>query len=483
MEPKTYSDMTKDLKTESAYLQFLFPFMLKEDKVELFAEKLLEDDFIFFDLKDMKQQDAFYGGKKIHHRTLESYFMPNIERFLFPGSYRDKEGFRRFTNNQKRDCLFTSDRLVTEFTVDSFDIFLCPFHIGLINIRVTLPDHMDYSDVLFFGDTFRVLEPIDDDEETVRIECSGESHKLVKDFIFKELSPIMRDYIDEDEGEASSYFGSLPFFIDERMYVISQIALPPDSRVTKTDLFRAGQLNGYDRKGKPFVGANNPDYIDRYYTNNVYDRWGDETYYVMSEYNFACVTRTGKEFEGQISSQMYGKDFYSLLLFFYYKIVLMKLTHAHAKLDIEKDQSSTELLIVMITEFSAKYLFPEVNSSTSGREISQIFKVNFGIDRLYNDVKKTLASLYQNQDKLSGKRNNYLLQILTIYTVISGIYGMNLVISDWKGEVKWSKLAHYTIFEYLSFFVAISGIIISIVIGMASLKSYLRERKSRRKKI
>lgn len=475
-------NMANGLKAERSLLQFIFPFMLEDKKAKEFADRLLKDNYTFFVLKDMEQQDKFYGGTKVYHRTLEKYFLPNVEAILFPSSAEEKGGFRRFTKNIELKSTFHSPHLHTDFTIHSFDIMLCPFHIGMMNIRVALPEGIDYTDVLYFADTFRVMEPIVEDEENTRIGCENGAYSKVKDYIFNELTPILKEFIDQQKGDFS-YFGSLPFFIDERMYVMSHISLEENSPITKTDLYRTGQLNGYDHSGKPVVGALNPDYIDRYYRKNVYDRWADETYYVTSEYNFACVTRATGELEEQLASQMYGQHYYALLLFFYYKIVLLRLTHEHAKIDVERDQADTELLIVMITEFSAKHLFPEVNSTTSGKEIFHIVKDVFDIERLYQDVNKTLSKLYQNQEKLFANRNNYLLQILTIYTVLSGIFGMNLIIEDWKGKIRWGKFPDYSFFEYISLFVALSGITISTILGIVALRKWLKEQHSRKKKI
>ncbi|RFU60754.1 magnesium transporter CorA family protein [Peribacillus glennii] len=474
--------MTEGMKADRSLLQFIFPFMLEDRKTKEFVDRLLKDDFTFFMLKDMDQQDKFYGGLKVNHRMLEKYFLPNVEQILFPGDMEEREGLRRFTRNVELKSTFRSPHLHTEFTIHSLDIFLCPFHIGIMNIRVSLPKDLDYTDVLYFADTFRVMEPIVEDEEKTRIDSGKASYKKVKDFIFNELTPVLKEFIDQNKAD-SSYFGSLPFFIDERMYVISYISLPEDCKVTKADLYRAGQLNGYDRGGQPFVGAKNPDYIDRYYRKNIYDRWADDTYYVAGEYCFACVTNVKGELDELLASQMYGQHYYALLLFFYYKIVLLKLTHEHSKIDIEKDQEQTELLIVMITEFSAKYQFPEINSTTSGKEIFHIVKNVFDLERLYEDVKKTLSSLYQNQDQMAANRNNYLLQILTIYTVVSGIYGMNLVIEDWKGKVRWAKVADYSFFEYITLFVALTGIAISSILGVIFLKKWIKEQRSRKNKI
>ncbi|MGE7603917.1 hypothetical protein ACQKL5_15700 [Peribacillus sp. NPDC097675] len=469
-------------QTKHSFQQFVFPFMLEGDRIEGFIKRLLKDEYVFMKMDDLDLQDEFYGEHKVSHRNLEQYFMPNLVPVLFPNSYKQKEGMRRFSKKLNLSCTFQSPFLNTGFIINSIDITICPFHIGMINIRVTLPEKLPYNDVLYFTDTFRVLEPIMDDELEMKIGFRNKEYRYVKDFIFKELVPPAEKFINDEEDQPS-YFGSLPFFVDERMFAISYIALPEERDITKVDLFRISQLNGYDNDGEPFVGALNRRYINRFYQERVYDRWGEETFYVTSDRHFACVTRATGKLEAQLASEMYGQHFYSILLYFFYKIVLLKLAHEHSRIDVEKDQSDTELLIFMITEFSAKYLFAEVNSTSTGKELFKITKDVFKIEPLYLEVKETLSYLFQIQDKLSGKRSNYLLQILTIYTVISGIFGMNLHIEDLKEKLTFNDYMNYTFSEWVAVLVTISGLIISFVLGVFFLKRWLQEQKSRKKKV
>ncbi|MBR8644353.1 hypothetical protein KEH51_05990 [[Brevibacterium] frigoritolerans] len=96
-------------------------------------------------------------------------------------------------------------------------------------------------------------------------------------------------------------------------------------------------------------------------------------------------------------------------------------------------------------------------------------------------MKETLSYLYQNQDKLSGKSSNYLLQILTIYTVVSGIFGMNLYIEDWKGKLPWKAYMDYTLYEWVAVIVTTSGLIISAILGFFFLKKWLQEKKAEKR--
>ncbi|MGM9924972.1 MAG: hypothetical protein ACI35R_12075 [Bacillus sp. (in: firmicutes)] len=468
---------------EGAQFQFMFPFKIKADLNRQLIHNLLDEGFEFFELKSREQQTKFYGGNEVSHRSLEKFFLPHIETILFPSSIEEDESLRRFSKALDISCELLSHKINTPFRILSLDVIICPFQIGIMNIRVVLPKGLSLSDNLQFSDEFRVMEPIDDkDSERCRIQYEGRIFYKVRDFIFDMLSATIRQYID-DEEDCSPYFGSLPFFIDERMFVIGYLAVGEDYNFTATDLFRIGHLYGYDDECKPLIGANNLDYLKRYCKKNVYDRWADETYFVVSDYTFSCVTKCQNDkLRNELSNAMYGKHFYSILLYFFYKIVLMKLTYEQSNIDIHKDQKQIEDLIVKITAFSSKYFSPEVNSSTDGKEIFQIVKKVFKIDYLHSHVKNTLETLYQNHDKLASKRHDYLLQILTIYTVISGIYGMNLVIEDWKGEIKWDKLPGYTLFEWISFAVAISGIAVGIVLGISALRKWIGENIRRKKK-
>lgn len=159
----------------------------------------------------------------------------------------------------------------------------------------------------------------------------------------------------------------------------------------------------------------------------------------------------------------------------------MKLTYDQRRIHKGQNEVEVDTLIVQITEFSAKIYNPEINSRLAGKEISNYFKKSLGIDNLFTQVNKTLNDLYKNQERMTSKRHNSLLQILTLYTVVSGIYGMNLVIQNWEGKIKWDKVLHYTIFEDIALLVALSGIGISSVIAIQAVKSYIKEKKRNKK--
>ncbi|MBU8688915.1 hypothetical protein KM918_16495 [Priestia megaterium] len=478
---KGQDQSVKKFVVEKAYLQFVFPFALKKDGADDLIQQLRQQGYEFFTLDNVHLQDKYYGDHIVSHYHMERIFLPNIEPIIFPTDSTKKGGFRRFSKAFNQEYFLKGKYLQTNFHLLSIDIIICPFQIGMMDIRVELPDNMSYSEVMEFTDLFRVMEPLIDEYSDIQVGTKSHSYKEIKDFVFESLCPFMKDFLDQ-KNTNSSYFGSLPFYIDERLYVIGYIALQEDSMVDVEEIYRLGNISGFDNKGHPFIGAKNPAYMKRFYDNHVYDRWADETYYVITDYMFSCITKSQGELAHMLANQMFGQYYYSFLLFYYYRIILMKLTYDQRRIHKGRNEVEVDTLIVQITEFSAKIYNPEVNSRLAGKEISSYLKKVLGIDNLFNQVNKTLNDLYKNQERMTSKRHNSLLQILTLYAVVSGIYGMNLVIQNWEGEIKWDKILHYTIFEDIALLVALSGIGISSVMAIQAVKSYIKEKKRGKKK-
>ncbi len=117
-------------------------------------------------------------------------------------------------------------------------------------------------------------------------------------------------------------------------------------------------------------------------------------------------------------------------------------------------------------------------SQSQGREIFIQLRKIFRNNELYIDVKQTLADLFKYQDAFSNKRQSYLLAILTIYTVVSGIFGMNQVIEDLKGPMDFSKIKDYSVFEYIAMFTTFSGLFIAFLLGFGFLLKWIKDKKN-----
>jgi len=476
-KPQAMNSPFQDITPNRAMNMFLFPFSFNRKEKKDLISALNKHEFDFFSLENKDLEKKFYSEDYfVSHASLDQYFLPYIECILFPQSTKET-GLIRFSKKVNQEITFETKASTILSEVLSIDIFLCPFEIGVMTIRTEVKgNHYSYDDVIEFMNQFRVLEPKLAEEHGATITYENKIYDKVQDYIFSNLTPFLKPYI-EQETQHSKHFGSLPYFIDERMYVLSYVTVNNEQPISSGTLFRTGQLNSYDTGGKPFISARNQQYIDEYNDQHVYKRWTPETYYVVTDHVFSCISHSADEETDQmLMNHLFGQHYYNLFLHFFYKIVLLKLSYQYSQLTFEKDQNDIERLIRSITLFSGKYLFLEISSRTEGQEFSRLFKKTFHIDSLYQEVKETLGTLYQNQEKIAGKRHNYLLLILTIYTVLSGIYGMNLVIESWNKNLNWSAIKDYSMFEYIAFIVALSGITISISLGINALYKLIKDR-------
>ncbi|WP_426449830.1 hypothetical protein ACP26L_32995 [Paenibacillus sp. S-38] len=470
----------EDQRLQFVLHQFIFPFSLDRHSRDKVKHRLMKDGFHPFYLQNLSLEDAYYGEKfRVSHHNLERYYLPFTNHILFPRREED-EGLRRFSKSVGLSCCMDTEFGSVPFTIHSVDVLLCPFDIGFVTVRTELSSgDLFYSQALEFAARFRILQNLKDQHKQTQFTVGEEGYAEVEDLLFRKLVPGMIPYMDKTELK-ESYFEKLPFFVDERMFVHSLYAFEQGQEITDIDLYRGSRIDGTDQGGHPYISASNPEYISRYCRKHAYDRWAPHTYYLTEESSFVCLTNQGREAAGAIGSHMCGEYYYAILLNLFYKIVLLKLSTRYSHVQLEKNQDEIEDLIRAITLFSAKYYFLEVVSQSQGKDIFLQVKEHLGSDHLFTEVKETLSALYTYQEDFTSKRSSYLLQILTIYTVISGIYGMNQVIEDLKGDIDWSKVLGYSSFEYVALAVTLSGMVVSFVLGFHTIFRYMKEWRKRR---
>ncbi|OMF93355.1 hypothetical protein [Paenibacillus sp. FSL R7-0273] len=466
----------------TALLQFIFPFSIKNGEDDKLIRQLKQDGFTRFFLDNKELEDAYYGeGYCVSHEKMERSYLPFAAHVLFPRE-KDKDSFRRFSKANDLSCSLEMPGRSIAFKVLSTDMFLCPFQLGFVTIRVRIEeDTLPFSVALEFADRFRTLEDANLQDKGTSVQYGDKSYDQVEDFVFDYLVPSLKPFLDQSELDGA-YFETLPFFVDERMMVQGFYGLEHgDEEEIGIDLkFRAAQLDGLDGNGQPYMSASNPDYIADYCREHSYSRWGPDTFYMTNEQTFCCLSKAKPEIAVQLANQMYGEYYYGLLLSLFHKIVLLKLSNLHSRLRIDRDYDEIENLIFLINKFSAKFYFIELISQSQGREIFFQLRKVYGNDALFGEVKMTLDDLFQYQDKFQAKRRDTLLMILTIFTVVSGIYGMNQVIEDLKAPIDWSKLLEYSPFEYLALFVTFTGISVSIFMTLKELRTSIRSRRRKR---
>ncbi|OKP79096.1 hypothetical protein A3842_12885 [Paenibacillus sp. P3E] len=471
----------------TALLQFIFPFSIKDGEDMKLIEHLTQEGFTRFFLDNKELEDAYYGeGYSVSHEKMERSYLPFAAHVLFPRE-KDKDSFRRFSRANHLPCRMDMPGQSVYFQVLSTDVFVCPFELGFLTIRVSIGEkHLPFSTVLEFADRFRTLEDVSFRDKLTSIHCHDRSFDQVEDFVFRNVVGGLEPFLDPSEINGA-YFETLPFFVDERMLVQAFYGFDrqedKENEISMELLYRASQLDGMTLGGKPYISASDPGYIRDYCGEHCYSRWGPDTYYMTNEQTFCCLSLAESGVATQLINQMYGEYYYGLLLSIFHKIVLLKLANIHSRLRINHDVDEIENLIFMINKFSAKFYFLELISQSQGREIFFQLRKVYGNDALFDEVKMTLNDLFQYQEKFQAKRRDTLLMILTVFTVVSGIYGMNQVIEDLKGKIDWSKMLEYSPFEYLALFVAFTGIAVSIGLSLKQLWNGIRSRRRKRKRV
>ncbi len=471
---------------DQAHMTFLFPFSYREKNRKKIGNHLNSQGYTFFQLNNKELEDVFYGPSiRVDNKELDQYFLPFIERKLFPHTISD-DGFLRFSKKIGQDYIQEVHGDSFRFTVNSVDVTACPFGIGLITIRTEM-NHTEneLSEVLNFMNHFRVLEPKIDEQEGAVIKDDHHVFTSTNEFVFDYLCPEIKQFIIHDD-KRSGYFGSLPFFEDERMIASAFLIAPYGEEIKPDQLFRMGQLDGKNEEGRPFMSTTNMDYIERYLKLHSHNRWAPDSYTITSEHaQVTLSTKKWHQLERPIF-QFMGIHYYNLMLHYFYKIMLLRLSFEYSELEWEQDEDYVEELIELISLFSSRYYFGEISARTEGKELTKTYREIFHLDSLFDEVKHTLQDLYRAQENKASKRHNMLLFMLTVFTVVSGIYGMNLVIEDWKGKTDWSKVPGYSFFEWISFITAVAGISLSVILllttgGKAWWKKYRKWRRDQNK--
>lgn len=457
----------REKKMEYALIDFIFPFSIIPRMQKEFKQKLLDDGFERFQLENLELESRYYGSEfRVSHRNMERYFLPFTSNVLFPHS-EDEDSFQRYSRRMDTECVLKSLYNSTPFRILSADVFLCPFSLGFITVRTQITkENLLYTEALEFANRFRVLQDISLTDDLTYLECGGKVYKEVEDFIFKVVAASTLPFLDSSE-QSGAYFETMPFFVDERMFVHAFYNFEEGTEIDREDLYRAARIDGLSLMGKPNISSSNMAYINAYLDEHAYERWAPNTYYVMDDNSFCCLSSRGGSLRQMLVDQMYGEYYYGLLLNLFHKIVLLKLSNCYSSVRYDRNPDDIEDLIGQITKFSSKYFFLELVTQSQGREIFIQLRRLFGNNGLYEEVKQTLNDLYKYQAETTDRRTGNLVMIFTVYTVISGIYGMNQVIEDLKGPViDWSVLRDYSVFQYIALVVTMTGVVTGIVLGV-----------------
>lgn len=466
---------------EAAELIFYYPITYSLSKRDELIQTAKKHGYTFFHIDD-EPNNAYYAGHNISHAGLTQFFYPFVEDKLFPDSWEHR-GFSRFSKAMNTEAFMNTRGRKIPFIVSSVDLILCPFGIAIIAIRTALRQQLEASDVLDFAHFFRVLVPHVQEEKGATVVYNGEHYAQRNTLIKTQLLPFLEDFFVDYEKLGEEY-SHMPFFEDERMFVSGFLRTEKGAAIPEQLLYRIGQLDGTDLNSEPFISTSNMQYVESYLADRMLVRWAPNTYRVSSNRAHIQITNQSEQDAYARVCEFYSVDYYTVIMNYFYKIMLLKLTFEHSEIRWGKEKFVVDELIERITKFSSRYYFDEIIVRSEGQEASQLLRRHFRITEQYKEIKATLEELYRIQEDQEDERQSMFLFILTVYTVVSGIYGMNVVIDDWKGSIDWSKLGGYTFFEWIAWILGITGIALSFTIvgrtAYRALKTF--RRKYRRKK-
>lgn len=459
---------------------FYYPFNYRQYNFRHFERKLKEEHYYHFKNSNHKENKKYYGEEvDISEESLKQFFYPFIEQKLI-NDRTSPVFFNRFTKLFQLEGAMQTPFEKIPFTIHSADIMLCPFSVGIMSIRIQLHNPISITSALSFAHYFRVLQPKIQEELGTTLEVNNQQFENTEELIFQKLAPFLDSFF----VDYTHLHTTIPFFEDERMYVSCFLQIDEETELTNDLLYRIGQLDGRDTDGTPCISSNNKNYIDKFIDRHRYNRWAPEYTVMTTLQGHMHINKNINTLE-KLLTEFHSTLYYVVIIHYFYKLTLLKLTFDYSELKYSRNRNIVEELIEQITKFSSRYYFSEVSMRAEGHELAHYFRDVFRLEAQYQDIKETLEELYRVQEDRAADRLNQLLYILTIFSMISGIYGMNLVIEELDQPLKWANILSFTLFEWIAFLLAIGGISISIflVTGqlIATVKSFFDKRTARKR--
>lgn len=94
----------------------------------------------------------------------------------------------------------------------------------------------------------------------------------------------------------------------------------------------------------------------------------------------------------------------------------------------------------------------------------------------------SLNHLFTIQEQIADMQQNELLFFLTMSTVVSGAFGMNLIIEDWKDDLSLSMFDDYSFLEWFVFVITMLSIVAVVFFTLRQFLIVLRTKQQQRKR-
>lgn len=151
------------------------------------------------------------------------------------------------------------------------------------------------------------------------------------------------------------------------------LVVKDDQEILEEHLYRVAQVDG-KIDGYPYISSTNPNYIEQFVEKRVHNRWAPFTYTIISENVQATVTKIDEQASPNSISDFMGTMYYNLLLHYYYKIMLLKLSFEHSEVSWSKDKEYVRELMELISKFYSRYYFGQVSPRQEGRSLPIYFE-------------------------------------------------------------------------------------------------------------
>jgi hypothetical protein len=261
--------------------------------------------------------------------------------------------------------------------------------------------------------------------------------------------------------------------------------------VTKVDNNQWNDLELYtllsidDYEGES--GGEEP-FIKEFVHSHAYKRWSKyQTFYTAIDYGAitAASSSVSPAYEGDEKAYDFvGDDLYQhhcnhylilVLLQLYYREELLEILGDFSKLRaFDKDYKEIENARDVIDKYydlNQYFVFDRLTNEIQGLELWKFYQQTFATNELYRSVQQDMHELNQRLIEYENKNQSAELKLLTVLAGLTGLLGMNRIISDNDPSFSWiSKFANTALVGKTLEIVAI--ILVFVIIGYSAIFVY-----------
>lgn len=432
------------------------------------------DEYVFFD-KLEQQGYHLYNDNTAHLLAygdavrddvsqLKKYFMPYIEGKLF--AKRNIEGFKRFFKPFHQHGKLIEENKQYPFTITAVEWFLCPFQIAFLIL------HIKHSELETFDRTKAFMRCFRDFHHAYTFNIMDHQYDSLQHFFNDVLLASLPEL--QIQKTENSYTRTFENFQDELL--LASHFITTSQTITDKQLFLLNEGEGSFIKNAAMAQYISDDYIGGYLDAHEFRRYDPYVRYVQSD-DIGTIITTFEDTEvawQQMKRYFNGPLFYQVFYHYFLKMTLLNFSNDYAKLQWQKDKGYVQELVKNMTMFEAHYYFYEISTQSEELAVSSLLRKTLDIQRVYEEAKSSLQHLFTIQEQVADMRQNTLLFFLTMSTVLSGAFGMNLVIEEWKEGFTLSMLGKYSLLEWFVFIVILISIVAAIFFTVQQLIVLLR---------